>query len=169
MSEAPSSPGGLQARLLILDTGPLWELLLFQAVHQLKFQSLRGELRYLLDEERFFRFSTFTSKFQHKTTTPSVVAELSFKVLRTDRDGQIRMWSRLRDEFVNMKMDEEMVRFVEMPLTLVSKCGAVDCSVFELGRRYSKIRPQILTIDEELRTECRRAGLQALHLSEIIV
>lgn len=169
MSAVPSSLPGLGARLLILDTGPLWELLLFQAVHQLKFERLRGELHYLLDEERFFRLSTFTSKFQRKTTTPSVVAELGFKVLRTDPGGQIRMWSRLHDEFVNMRMDEEIVRFAEMPLTLVAKCGVVDCSVFELGRRHSELRPQILTIDGELRAECRRAGLQALHLSEIIL
>lgn len=168
MLAVPSNLGEGSRELLILDTGPLWELLLFDAVHRLRFHSLRKHIEYLSDGERFSGFSRFVSVFRHKSTTPSVVAELSAKIVRTDPSGRLKMWIQLRDEFVNMGMDEEIVKFLEMPIDLVGRYGVVDQSVLELARRHARFRPQIVTVDGKLAAECRRAGLQAFHLSEIL-
>jgi len=68
--------------VLIFDTGPLLELVLYSAVHTLGFTSLKGELRHLQNDFSYRGFSQFVAAFQRKTTTPHVVAEISSWIMR---------------------------------------------------------------------------------------
>lgn len=89
----PSSADIPRRDILILDTGPIWELVLYRAVNNLGF---------------------------------------------------------------------------EMPIELVAQVGVIDGTVLQLGLRFAQFRPQILTVDWALAKECRRAGLHATHLTEIV-
>jgi hypothetical protein len=160
--------------LLILDTGPIRELVTFHAVDQLGFESLQRELRFINDRESYDRCSKFVESFRRRTTSASVVAELNYWIRNTERAGQERLWNRVYEEFREMGMDEEVVRLVEMAsaggmgLALLTRLGPVDVSLMGLARRHAQESPPVLTMDNELCGECERAGLQVFHLREVM-
>ncbi len=165
MSPSPAISG---PQVLIFDTGPLWELVLYSAVHTLRFASLKGELRHLLSDSSYQTLSEFVAGFQRKTTTPHVVAEISSWIIRTERKGQSAIWGLVYTEFSSMGMDEGLLKLLEMPQELVADVGAVDVSVLKLGLSLGQPKPLVLSIDSPLIAECRRAGLNAKHLWEVI-
>src|SRR5215470_16222289 len=93
-------------QVLIFDTGPLWELLLYSAVHTLRYAGLKGDLQYVQTASSYERFSEFIDSFTKKTTTAHVVAEISAWIKRTERKGQSAIWGLVYTEFRSMRMDE---------------------------------------------------------------
>jgi hypothetical protein len=159
--------------LLILDTGPIRELVTFHAVDQLGFESLGRELRFINDRESYDRCSKFVASFRRKTTSASVVAELYHWIRDTGRAGQARLWNRVYELFREMGMDEEVVRLVEMAsademgLALLTRLGPVDVSLMGLARRHAKVDALVLTTDGPLCDQCERAGFPACHLRDV--
>ncbi|HEY6348170.1 MAG TPA: hypothetical protein VI636_02050 [Candidatus Angelobacter sp.] len=105
----------MNRRLLVLDTGPVQELVNYQAVHNLGFQGLRTGLKFFRDKEGYVRFARFIAAFHQKTTTTSVIVELHRWIQKTDKAGQPRIWSLVYDEFRGMGMQEEAIKLLEMP------------------------------------------------------
>lgn len=155
-------------QILILDTGPLWELVLYSAVHELGFIRLKPELRHLRDHASYQKLSNYIARFQKKTTSSYVVAEISAWVTRTEKSGQPNIWRVVYDEFASMGMDESVLRLLELPFEIVADKGAVDASVLELGLRVASQRPKVLTIDSPLLAECNKSGLSAVDLWQVI-
>jgi len=155
-------------RLLIFDTGPLWELTLYSAVHDLSFRSLEGELRHLKEPAHHKRLTEFVEQFPRRTTSPHVVTEIGAWIRRTKKPGQSDIWRLVYNEFVAMNMDEKTIGFLDMRLGLVADKGMTDASVIHLGLQLAKQNPKILTVDGGLVAECRRSGINAVHLYEII-
>lgn len=158
-----SGPG-----VLIFDTGPLWELVLYSAVNMLGFARLKDELRHLQTESHYERLTDFVGSFQSKTTTPHVVAEISSKIIRTERKGQSAIWGVVYTEFSSMGMDERLLKLLELPPDLVANMGAVDVSVLKLGLSFEQPKPLVVSVDSQLVAECQRAGVTAKHLWEVI-
>lgn len=157
-----------EPRVLVFDTGPLWELVLYSAVHTLGFESLRSELIHLRADSSYQTLSKFVASFRRKTTTPHVVAEISSKIIRTERKGQSAIWGLVYTEFSSMGMDERMLKLLEMPLDLVADIGAVDASVLKLGLSFGPRKSLIVSTDGPLIAECKRAGMDAQDLWEVI-
>ena len=157
-----------EPRVLIFDTGPLWELVLYSAVHTLRYLSLKSELRHLQSASFYQRLSEFVASYPRKTTTPHVVAEISAWIRRTERKGQPAMWELVYREFSSMGMDEGVLKLLDMPQELVAGFGAVDASVLKLGLTFGLTKSLVLSIDSDLIAECRRAGVDATHLWEVI-
>jgi hypothetical protein len=155
-------------QLLVFDTGPLWELILYSAVHNLRFGLLERELRYLTKPAYHNRLTEFIQRFPHRATSSQVISEIGAWILRTRKPGHTDVWRIVYDEFSSMAMDEESIKLVEMRLGLVADKGIADASVLHLGLRFAERRPQILTIDAGLVADCKRNGLNAVHLWEVI-
>jgi len=159
--------------LLILDTGPIREMVTFHAVEQYRFERLRGELQLIKDPDSYVRCSKFMASFMRKTTSASVVAELHYWIRNTEDRGQESLWNRVFGEFRDMGMDEEVVKLLEMAsagemgLALLARRGPVDASLMGLARRHAKEGALVLTTDDPLCRECERAGLHASHLREV--
>jgi hypothetical protein len=155
-------------QILIMDTGPLWELVLYSAVNELGFIRLKPELRHLRDHASYQRLSAFIARFGRKTTSTYVVAEISAWVSRTEKSGHANIWRLVYDEFASMGMEESILTLLELPIDIVAAKGAVDASVLELGIRLATQKPKVLTIDSPLIAECRRNGLRAFDLWQVI-
>jgi hypothetical protein len=159
--------------LLILDTGPIREMVTFHAVEQYRFERLRDELELIRDLDSYGRCSKFIASFREKTTSAAVVAELNYWIRKTEPTGQARLWNRVYEEFREMGMDEEVVKLVEMAssdrmgLALLTRLGPVDVSLMGLARLHAKESPFIMTTDDPLCRECERAGLPVSHLRDI--
>ncbi len=168
MRTSTSFERGYPRQLLILDTGPIRELVTFYAVHEFGFERLRSELRVFQDRGAYQTCGKFIGTFRRKTTSASVVAELHTWIRDTDPGGQGRLWNRVYEEFREMGMDEEAVKLLEMDRDLVKRLGPVDVSLLALGRRHADHDPLVLTIDSELHGECKKAGLQVSLIQEIV-
>lgn len=153
---------------LILDTGPLWELFLYSAVHNLRFRRLEPDLSYLKTESSFKKLSDFVALAKARVTTPHVVSEISSRIIRTEQKGQARFWKLVYEEFRSMGMDEELFKLLSMPQEPVARLGAVDVSLVHLGATYSPSEALVLSIDNALIKECNSAGIMAKHISEVI-
>lgn len=163
----PSFERGRGHELLILDTGPIRELVLFHAVDRFGFERLRNDLQFIKDRDSYERCGHFIASFRRKTTSASIVAELNYWIRRTDPNGQIKLWSRVYEEFRSMSMEEEAVTLVEMDLDSVARFGPVDVSLLKLAQRHADHNPLVLTTDSALRGECKRAGLGVSLLQEV--
>ena len=159
---------GILPRVLILDTGPLWELILYSAVHNLYFKRLEPELRFVRTALEYRRLTEFISSFPRRTTTPHVVAEISRKTRGTERKGHAQIWGIVYEEFRQMRMDEELVKLLSMPRDLVAKMGVVDVSIRDLGLRLASTQPLVLSVDSALVSECQKQRVEVRLLSEVI-
>jgi hypothetical protein len=155
-------------RLLILDSGPIRELVLFHAVSEFRLENLRRSLQYIKDEESYGKCCEFIASFRQMTTTSaSVVVELYHWIRKTEPHGQSKLWSRVYDEFQNMGMAEEVVKLLDMDPNFVVRFGPVDGSLLELARRHAAQKPMILTTDSPLYAECKKGGLSVSHINEV--
>jgi hypothetical protein len=156
--------------LLILDTGPIRELVLFHAVSEFRLENLRRSLRFIKDDRSYKSCSEYVASFRQMTTTSaSVVVELYHWIRETEPYGQSKLWRRVYEEFQNMGMDEEVVKLLDMDASFVMRFGPVDGSLLELARRHTSRNPVILTADSPLYGECKKGGLSVSHIDEVTV
>ncbi len=157
-----------ESKFLLLDTGPLRELILYSAVENLGFARRRREIQFLQTEGRYQNLSAFISGFRKRTTTPHVVSEMSSWILRTFESGRANIWRLVFDEFTRMQMDEQTIELLRMPCESVIRLGATDSGLLEAASELGAWSTTVLSIDHALVAECRGAGLQALHLRDVV-
>lgn len=167
MHSPDSSSSGDRRTIVIVDTGPIWELVLYHAANQLGFTSLGRKLTHFVSSEAYDNCGTFLSTFRKKTTSASVVAQLHRFIRETEQKGQRQLWNRVYEEFESMGMDEDVVKLLNMDLELVARHGPTDVSLIEIARRNLSQKPVILTLDGRLHSECMRAGIKAVLLIEV--
>lgn len=157
-------------KLLIFDTGPLWEYIIYSAVKERAFASLTGQLRDVKNKAQFDRLEFFISQFPGKTTTPHVVTEISRRILKTKQAERERrgIWESVYGVFAKLGMREELIMLATMPLELVGRLGAADVSLIQVGRELVRTRRKILTVDGPFVSECFNAGVQAVVLSSML-
>jgi hypothetical protein len=158
----------MSGQMVVLDTGPIRELITYRAVHDLGFARLRAQLQFLSEQSAHSKFIKFLSSYRTKVTSPSVVVELYHWIRKTDRTGHNRLWSLVHDEFKGMEMKEDLVALLEMPLDLVTRCGPADISLLILAQRHLPLDPMVVTIETELAAECSRARINAIRVQDII-
>jgi hypothetical protein len=164
-----ASPVVSEQRLLIFDTGPLWELVVYSAVHVLGFETLKQELRHVSTEPDYKRLTDFIASFPKKTTTPHVIGEISAWIIRkTQPKGYSAIWRLIYREFSSMGMDEDVLKLLGMPQELVAEFGVVDAGILRLASSLRRIKPLVLSVDSALISECKRAGVNAKDLWEVI-
>jgi|SRR5258708_37841453 len=157
-----------EPRILLLDTGPLRELILYAAIRDLGYSRLQPEIRYLRSVENYENLTAFISLFRRRVTTPHVVSEVSAWIIRMIDSGRSRFWGLVFDEFTRMEMDEETLCLLRMPPKLVASFGATDVSLLEVAASFEPGNSIMLSVDGALIKECKDAGLSAMHLWEII-
>ena len=157
-----------EPRILLLDTGPLRELVLYAAIRDLGYAGLRRELRFLYSREQYNNLAAFISQYRRRVTTPHVVSEVSAWIIRTVEMGRSNFWSLVFEKFTKMGMDEETLKLLNMPLDLVASLGATDVSLFKVASGFEPGMSTVLSVDGALISECKNAGLSAHHLYEVI-
>lgn len=158
----------MERKVLIFDTGPLRELILYEAVHTVGFKKLAPDLTHLRSSTDRDGLSQFVSGFQNRTTTPQVVAEISSWILRTIFQGRADVWAVVYREFQGMGIDERLIKLLQTPRDDVVELGAVDASLLKLGSSYDPGAPVVLSIDASLIKKCNQSGVAAVHLREVI-
>jgi len=154
-------------RLLILDTGPIRELVTYRAVNELGFNRMRGELKHFIDQRSYGNFSSFLSSFQRRATSASVVAELNHWIRNTEVTGQRDLWQLTFEEFRNSGLDERLIKLLDMDLDHVNRFGPTDVSLMEIARQNNARIPLVLTLDSRLFGECWGQQIEARLLATV--
>ncbi len=157
-----------ESEILLLDTGPLRELILYAAVENLGFASQGRNLQFLQSEGHYKNLATFISNFKERLTTPHVISEISTWIVRTFDSGRSDIWRSVFDEFRRMRMNEETYELLNMPVELVAQIGAADVGLVKIASRLGPRAPTVLSIDSALIAKCKDEGLQAVHLWEVV-
>jgi hypothetical protein len=152
---------------VIVDTGPIWELVLYRAVKELSFASLGRDLKHFVSSEAYENCGSFLSSFKKRTTSAAVVAELYLKIRGTQQNGHPQLWNLVYEEFRSMSMDEDVVKLLDMQADLVAKYGPTDVSLIEIARQNLDQKPVILTLDGRLRDACLKAQIRSDLLVEV--
>jgi hypothetical protein len=92
MPRADSGSNLDRRRIVIVDTGPLSELVLYRAVKELRFLNLERDLTHFVSREAYENCGSFLFSFRKKTTSASVVAELYGKIQDTQQKGRSQLW-----------------------------------------------------------------------------
>jgi hypothetical protein len=66
-----------------------------------------------------------------------------------------------------MRMDEKVVKLLQMDISLVARSGPVDVSILEIAKMNIDLSPLVLTVERDLHDECARAGLRVKYLIEL--
>ena len=154
--------------LLVLDTGPIRELVLFHAVHYFRFQNLSSDLKFILRSESYDQCVNFIREFRRKTTSASVVCEINRWIRKTATTGQLKLWKRVYDEFRDMGMDEDVVKLLAMDTLTVARFGPVNVSLLEIAKRQAYLSPIVLTVDLPLYGEGQQAGLRVQLIQDLL-
>ncbi len=156
-----------RSKTLILDTGPLWELILHRAMEERFHQGLK--VQFLREKIHYDRLATFLDEFSKKMTTPHVVAEISGHIKRGIDRRKEDFWRIVFEEFKGMHMDENLIKLLDMrERVLEVEQDAVDASVLQLGLNLRDENPTVFTVDVPLAGRCKSARLHAIHISEVI-
>jgi hypothetical protein len=141
----------------------------YSAVRDLRITSLKGHLQYFKERSHYERVTEFIANFSKKTTTAHVVTEISSWIIqKTDPKGHFAIWGRVYGEFSSMGMDEDVLKLVQMPQQLVADFGATDAGILQLAASLRQNTPTVLSVDSGLIAECKRAGVDAKDLWEVI-
>ena len=65
-------------------------------------------------------------------------------------------------------MNEETFELLKMPVELVSQIGAADVGLVKIASLLAPRASTVLSIDGALIAKCKDAGLQAVHLWEVV-
>lgn len=76
------------------------------------------------------------------------------------------IWSLVYSEFSSMGMDEGVLKLVQMPQQ--ADFGATDAGILQLASSLGQTKPTVLSVDSALIAECKRAGMNAKDLWEVI-
>jgi hypothetical protein len=158
------------SRLLIFDTGPLWEYIVYVAVDNRRFTSLSGELHHVRNKVQFEKLYQFISSYSARTTTTHVVAEISRRIRNAKRGEKERigLWEIVFGAFRDLGISENLVILSEMELEIVGRLGAVDAGLIQLARRFPNSRKKLFVEDKDFAAECFKAGLEAVVLSHLV-
>jgi hypothetical protein len=158
------------SKLLIFDTGPLWEYVVYVAVDNRRFTSLGGELPHVRNRTQFEKLYKFISSFPARTTTAHVVAEISRRIRNAKRKEEERLglWEIVFGAFRDLGISEKLVLLSDMELEVVGRLGAVDAGLIQLARRFPNSRKMLFVEDKDFAAECFKAHLHAVVLSNFI-
>jgi len=162
---------------IIVDTGPLLDLLLY------RFWRERGRA---INENRLIcwkqfnvspeQISQFLGRYQGIIVVPGVFVEVG----RLARDelghaaGQSRelplapFWRVVIRELRQMGVEERWVRFLSLDQTLVEELGPTDTALIHCSQETREERVPILTHDQPLHGQCRRQQISCILTSEIL-
>lgn len=162
-------------RRVILDTGPLLDLLLY------RFWSERGRP---IDENQLIcrrqfnvspkQLSRFLGNCQSVIFVPGVFVELERlardKLGRSTQRGMslAPFWRFTITELRRMGMDEKWTRLLSLDRRLIEEFGPTEAALIRCAQETGEQRIPILTHDRPLGGLCRREGIPCMVTSDIL-
>lgn len=164
METIPRSP--------IVDTGPLFDFLLWRFSESFKIPSLLSKLRYLNNESYRKSVSWYFRVAKPITTCPEVIAEVHRLAKEKLREGEKvklgHFWRFAQQELKELGLSEELVQLVQMDSDTLSSLGPTDTALLEIASSTPNLHQPILTEDGPLTGLCRKKQVRFLRIAEVL-
>lgn len=150
----------------IVDTGPLFDFLLWRFSESFEILTLLSGLRYLRTRTYKKSIQWYFTVAKPITTCPEVIAEVhrhAEGILRGSRLGDF--WRFAQKELIELGLSEKLVELIQMDGDTLSSLGPTDTALLHLSRQ---IRQPVLTEDGKLATKCRGWELPVLSVTDVV-
>ncbi|MEW6606323.1 MAG: hypothetical protein AB1414_02555 [bacterium] len=151
---------------IIMDTGPLFDLLLANCWWKY-FRTFPTEhLRYIRNERQYKNLRDYIFSIELILITPYVLAEINYQLRKIkDKDGIYNKFWKLTIELLkDNKFQEGVIKIVEIDLQALSNFGLTDAVLILLT---GNTRLPIFTGDSPLKNYCKVKGLDSLFIYDI--
>jgi hypothetical protein len=162
---------------LILDTGPLFDLLLFRFWNgqgrPIDENQLECRKQFNVSPEQISRF---LGRYQSIIVVPGVFVEvgrLARGILNRSlgsgkRELVASFWRFALRELQQMSIDEQWIRLLLLDSQLLEDFGPTDATLIRCAQETGEERVSILTHDQPLHGRCRRQQISCILTSEIL-
>ncbi len=153
----------------IVDTGPLFEFLLWRFSESFRIPTLLSGLRYLKTDTSKKSVQWYFTVAKPITTCPEVIAEVhrhAEGILRGSRLGDF--WRLAQKELTELGLGEKLVELVQMDGDILSFFGPTDTALLHIGLLSRNFNQPVFTEDHELARECRKKGVSVLRIPEVL-
>ncbi len=156
-------------RSAIVDTGPLFDFLLWQLSESRRIPNLLPRLTYLNRDHYRRSVRWYFGVARPLVTCPQVIAEihrLAQEVLRGPRLGDFRRFA--QHELTTLRLSEQLVELITMDADLLSQLGPTDTAILQIGDSSRSSRRPVFTEDGELAMRCRRMQVGVLRVADVL-
>lgn len=153
----------------IVDTGLLFDFLLWQFSDSFRIPTLLSKLRYLTND--FYRKSVrwYFTNAKPVTTCPEVVAEIHHHAESIWRGSYLGdFWRFAQKELIELGLNEEMVKLVQMDADTLSSFGPTDTALLRIASLSPNFSQPIFIADGRLAGQCRKKELNVLGIADVL-
>lgn len=153
----------------IVDTGPLFDFLLWQFSVRSRISSLSSELRYLKNDLYKRSVQWYLGEAKPITTCPEVIAEIHRHAEQKLRQPHLgSFWKFAQQELTELGLNEKLVELVQMNGDMLSSLGPTDTALLQIASAAPNSSQRVFTEDGDLIGQCRKKGVSVLRISDIL-
>lgn len=156
----------------IVDTGPLFDFLLWRFSESFKTPSLLSKLIYLQNESYRKSVSWYFRVAKPITTCPEVIAEVHRHAEKNlCEGGKVTLghfWRFAQQELTELRLSEELVQLVQMDKDTLSSLGPTDTALLKIASIASNLHQPIFTEDGPLTGLCQKKQVRFLRIAEVL-
>jgi hypothetical protein len=155
----------------IVDTGPLFDFLLWQYSASSRMKTLLSKLKYLRNDSYQKSVSWYFSFAKPITTCPEVIAEIhrhaEEKLEHRNLGG---FWRFAQGELKELRLSEELIELVRMDGETLFSHGPTDTALLNIAllSLSRDLNQPVFTVDRKLAGECRRKEVRVLDIAEVL-
>lgn len=156
-------------RYPIVDTGPLFDFLLWQFSDSFNMPTLQSKIRHLPTHDHKKSLHWYFTIAKPITTCPEVIAEIhrhAEQKLRYPSLGSF--WKFAQEQLAELGLSEKLIELVQMDSNVLSSFGPTDTALLHIARLSPNLNQPVFTEDGELAGQCRKNQVRALTIGEVL-
>lgn len=156
-------------RYPIVDTGPLFDFLLWRFSDSIKNPRLSEAGRYLKSYSDKRSLQWYFTVAKPIITCPQVIAEIHRHAQENKLRGLYleRFWRFAQSELKNLGLDENLIKLADMDSEILSALGPTNTALLQMACNSPDLSRPILTEDFRLAGQCRKREVSVLNIAQI--
>lgn len=156
----------------IVDTGPLFDFLIWKFSETAKLEYLIGKLSYLKSDSLRRATQWYLGFANPILICPEVIAEINGLARSRAKLSNSQMglfWTFSQKELLELGIDEKMIKLMDMDSDILKSYWPIDTAIFHLAQREENIGKPVFTEDGRLRNFCVQKEIKVLRVYDVLV
>ena len=153
----------------IVDTGPLFDFLLWRFSVSFKMPTLSPKLIYLTNDFYKKSIQWYFTVAKPITTCPEVIAEIHRHAQEKLQNRNLgSFWKFAQEELIELVLSEKLVELVRMDGEILSSLGPTDTALIHIASDSPNLSQPVFTEDSKLAGQCRKKQLSVLRIDDVL-
>lgn len=155
----------------IVDTGPLFDFLIWKFSETTKLKYLIEKLKYLKSNQLRSATQWYLDVAKPILICPGVIAEINGLVRSSANLTNSQMgpfWTFSQKELLQLGIDEKMIKLVDMNPDILKSYWPIDTAIFHLAQCEENIGKPVFTAEERLRNLCVQKEIKVLGVYDVL-